>query len=75
MELRSATDSLSLLQAKMQEYIDSGVRLGWMFNPQDQQAEIYRAGKGKEVLALPATVLGEDVLPGFILHVSTFEKF
>lgn len=75
MELRSATDSLSLLQAKMQEYIDSGVRLGWMFNPQGQQVEIYRTSREKEVLTLPATVLGEDVLPGFILHVSTFEKF
>ncbi|MGB3293687.1 MAG: Uma2 family endonuclease [Phormidesmis sp.] len=74
MELRSATDSLSVLQAKLQEYVDSGVRLGWMFNPKDQQVEIYRAGKEKEVLTLPATVSGEDILPGFVLHVSTFEK-
>jgi Uma2 family endonuclease len=32
-ELRSRTDDLETLQEKMQEYIDSGVRLGWMFNP------------------------------------------
>ena len=29
-ELRSATDSLVTLQAKMQEYQDNGVRLGWL---------------------------------------------
>ena len=42
LELRSATDSLRILQEKMEEYIDSGVRLGWMFNPQDRKIEIYR---------------------------------
>jgi Uma2 family endonuclease len=39
-ELRSATDSLAPLREKMQEYIDKGVRLGWLLNPQDQQVEI-----------------------------------
>lgn len=75
MELRSATDSLSRLQAKMQEYINSGVRLGWLFNPQDQQVEIYQVGKEKRVLSLPATLSEEDILPGFRLRVSPFEKF
>jgi Uma2 family endonuclease len=41
-ELRSCTDSLSMLHEKMQEYMDGGVRLSWLFNPQDQQVEIYR---------------------------------
>jgi Uma2 family endonuclease len=75
MELRSATDSLSGLQAKMQEYLDSGVRLGWLFNPQGQQVEIYRIGQAKEVFTLPATLSGEEVLPGFSLRVGTFEQF
>jgi Uma2 family endonuclease len=39
-ELRSASDSLPPLQAKMQEYQANGVRLGWLLNPQDQQVEI-----------------------------------
>jgi Uma2 family endonuclease len=75
MELRSPSDSLSMLQDKMQEYLDSGVRLGWLFNPQDQQVEIYRAGKTKETYTLPVTLSGEDVLPGFTLRVNVFEKF
>jgi Uma2 family endonuclease len=66
-ELRSRTDSLEELQQKMQEYIDNGVRLGWLLNPQDCQVEIYRPGKPVEVLQAPATVLGDDVLPGFVL--------
>ncbi|MEO0409510.1 MAG: Uma2 family endonuclease [Cyanobacteria bacterium P01_A01_bin.135] len=70
-ELRSPTDGLSALQDKMQEYIASGVRLGWLINPQQQQVEIYRQGS-KEVRSLPAELSGEAILPGFTL---TIEKF
>jgi Uma2 family endonuclease len=71
-ELRSRTDSLETLQAKMQEYIDSGVRLGWLFNPLNQQVEIYRPGQAKEVRSLPTRLFGENVLPGFELAVDRF---
>jgi Uma2 family endonuclease len=73
-ELRSPTDDLELLRAKMQEYMDAGVRLGWMVNPQDQQAEIYRQGQPKEVRLLPTELSGEDVLPGFVLPVNRFQN-
>ncbi len=72
-ELRSRTDDLAMLQEKMQEYMDSGVKLGWMFNPQDQQVEIYRQGQQKEVRSLPLQLSGETVLPGFLLEVKRFE--
>jgi Uma2 family endonuclease len=71
-ELRSRTDSLSMLQEKMQEYMDSGVKLGWLFNPQDQQTEIYRQGQAKEVRSLPTLLSGESVLPGFTLQIDRF---
>lgn len=71
-ELRSRTDNLQTLQAKMQEYMDSGVRLGWLFNPQDQQVEIYRQGQEKEVRSLPTLLSGETLLPGFQLQVDLF---
>jgi len=71
-ELRSRTDDLSTLQDKMQEYLDSGVQLGWLFNPQDQQVEIYRQGQEKELRALPTQLSGEALLPGFTLQVDRF---
>jgi Uma2 family endonuclease len=73
-ELRSRTDDLSTLQEKMQEYLSSGVRLGWLFNPQDQQVEIYRQGQVKEVRTLPTQLSGETVLPGFELEVERFTE-
>lgn len=71
-ELRSRTDDLATLQEKMQEYLDSGVRLGWLFNPQEQQVEIYRQGQEKEIRTLPTQLSGEAVLPGFELQVEPF---
>ncbi|MEH2467479.1 Uma2 family endonuclease [Nostoc sp.] len=68
-ELRSASDSLKTVQQKMQEYIDNGVRLGWLINPQNQQVEIYRPGQDVEVLQSLSSLSGEDVLPGFLLDL------
>ena len=71
-ELRSETDNLSTLQEKMWEYLDAGVRLGWLINPQQQQVEIYRLGQAVEVRNLPTELLGEDVLPGFSLSLNVY---
>ncbi|WP_323713059.1 Uma2 family endonuclease [Gloeocapsopsis dulcis] len=68
-ELRSPTDSLEQLQAKMQEYRENGARLGWLINPQDCQVEVYRQAQPVEVLQAPSTLSGEDVLPGFVLNL------
>ncbi|MCW5312769.1 Uma2 family endonuclease [Nostoc sp. KVJ3] len=69
-ELRSASDSLKTVQQKMQEYIENGVRLGWLIDPQNQQVEIYRPGQDVEILRSPTSLSGEDVLPGFILDLA-----
>lgn len=71
-ELRSATDELESLREKMGEYLDAGVRLGWLINPQQQQVEIYRQGRQVEVQNLPAELSGEVVLPGFTLSVALY---
>ncbi len=69
-ELRSASDDLATLQAKMQEYMENGIRLGWLINPQDRQVEIYRLGQPVEVLQDPQSLSDEDVLPGFVLDLN-----
>jgi Uma2 family endonuclease len=69
-ELRSATDNLEILRAKMQEYMDAGVQLAWLINPQQQQVEIYRQGEDVELRNLPTELSGENVLPGFSLNLS-----
>ena len=69
-ELRSKTDSLKKLQEKMQEYIDNGARLGWLIDRQNRRVEIYRPDREIEIIENPATLSGEDVLPGFVLDLA-----
>jgi Uma2 family endonuclease len=69
-ELRSSSDSLKKLREKMQEYIDNGVRLGWLIDFTTKQVEIYRPGQDVDVLESPATLSGENVLPGFVLRLN-----
>jgi Uma2 family endonuclease len=68
-ELVSESDDLEDTQAKMQEYIENGLRLGWLINPKNKQVEIYRPLVKVEVLQSPSSLSGEDVLPGFVLDL------
>jgi Uma2 family endonuclease len=70
-ELRSPSDSLKALQAKMAEYISNGARLGWLIDPKTKQVEIYRPEMPAEVLMTPQTLLGNPVLQGFQLDLSS----
>ena len=70
LELRSKTDSLEKLQAKMREYIENGAGLGWFIDRKNQRVEIYRRGRNVEVLDHPVSLSGEDVLPGFVLDLT-----
>lgn len=68
-ELCSPSDSLEKVRAKMQEYMDNNARLGWLINPKSAQVEVYRLNQDVEILQSPATLSGEDVLPGFVLFL------
>jgi Uma2 family endonuclease len=68
-EILSPNDSLKKTQNKMQEYMENGCRLGWLINRKKQEVEISRPKQNVEVLKLPQTLSGEDVLPGFILNL------
>lgn len=70
-ELLSPTDSLPQAQAKMQEYIDNGVRLGWLIDADARRVEIYRPNRDVEILENPLALSGEDVLLGFVLDLSS----
>ena len=58
------------LQNKMHEYLDNGVKLGWLIEPKAKTVEIYRSGRSVEILNNLQTLSGEDVLPGFTLYLA-----
>jgi Uma2 family endonuclease len=75
MELRLATDSMTVLRAKMVEYLENGVRLGWLIDRKNRTVEVYRladhqVGRSPEILTQPLVLSGEEVLPEFRLELS-----
>lgn len=71
LELMSPTDRLKDIQEKMKEYIENGVKLGWLINRKKLQVEIYRQGQEKEVLNQPTCLSGENILPEFTLNLES----
>ncbi|HEV7905872.1 MAG TPA: Uma2 family endonuclease [Pyrinomonadaceae bacterium] len=68
-ELRSKTDRLARLQAKMLEYVENGAQLGWLIDPAARRVYVYRPGQEVETLDAPETVAGDPVLPNFLLQL------
>lgn len=68
-ELRSPSDSSSLVEAKMHEYQDNGARLGFLLDAVEKRVHVFRKGRAVRVLEAPASVPGEPVLPGFRLDL------
>ncbi|MEM8829207.1 MAG: Uma2 family endonuclease [Cyanobacteria bacterium P01_G01_bin.19] len=69
-ELLSPTDNLTETQQKMLEYMDCGVKLGWLINPDAKEVEVYLNGKDKEVLTNPSSLSGEDILSGLTVDLT-----
>ena len=73
-ELMSQSDRMPVrfrvLHAKMTEYIENGVQLGWMIDPFKKKVYVYRPGKAVESHENPATISGDPVLPGFVFNIA-----
>ncbi len=73
-EIRSKTDSLTLLKEKVEEYMENGCRLAWLIDRLEERTYIYRAdGSREEVDSFDKTLSGEDVLVGFTLRIADLD--
>lgn len=68
-ELLSPSDSLRVVQEKMKEYQDNGALLGWLINRKLRQVEVYRPTQEVEMLQSPTVLIGETILPKFVLNL------
>ncbi len=68
-ELRSPTDNLATVQAKMGEYIAHGAQLGWLIDPETRRVYVYRPGASVAVLEQVEAVSGAPELAGFTLDL------
>ena len=69
LELLSPSDNLKTTQEKMKEYLENGVKLGWLIDRQNRQLEVYRQDQAKQIIGNPDSVSDQDVLPQFCLSL------
>ncbi len=68
-ELRSPSDPLPPIEAKMREYAENGARLGWLMDPVERKVHVYKPGEPIEILERPNRLSEDPVLPGFTLDL------
>ncbi|CAN5746364.1 Uma2 family endonuclease [soil metagenome] len=68
-ELRSPSDPLPPLEAKMREYLENGARLGWLLDPEERKAHVYRSEEDARILENQQKVSGDPILQGFVLDL------
>lgn len=72
-EVRSSSDNLKPIQEKMEEYIENGSLLGFLIDPEQQKAWIFRPNMEPELVEdFSSNLSGEAVLPGFELPLTEF---
>ena len=70
-ELKSKSDSIKELQAKMDEWMSNGCRLGWLIDADTEIVYVYEPGKQiNEHKNFNSPLSGEPVLKGFELVLS-----
>jgi len=66
-EIRSKSDRLKTLRAKMEMWIANGAELAWMIDPERKAIEVYRPGEQPEIHDNPSSVQGSGPVRGFEL--------
>jgi len=69
-EVLSQSDSLRMLQAKMDVWIANGAKLAWLVDPYAATITIYRPDSEPEVLDKPDSIEAGDPVAGFRLTTS-----
>lgn len=69
-EVKSPSDRIPTLQAKMEQWLRNGVQLGFLIDTETETAYVYRPGQPTEtVQSFDHELSGEPVLPGFQLDL------
>jgi Uma2 family endonuclease len=75
LEVKSPSDDVADLQAKMEIYLANGMQLDFLLDVPAQTAYIYRPGQPAEtVQGYDQELSGEPVLPGFRLDLRPLRR-
>ncbi|MBE7462182.1 MAG: Uma2 family endonuclease [Planctomycetes bacterium] len=69
-EVVSPSDAWSDVTEKVDMYLEAGVALVWVIDPQKGNAHVFRQGRETLLIASTGSLDGEDILPGFALSLA-----
>ena len=69
-EIRSGDQDMRVLEEKMEEYMESGCRLGWLIDPINRITLVYSANEGFQTVPFDDVLQGGEVLIDFKLRLS-----
>ena len=70
-ELRSPTDRLPDLRAKMAQWVANGAQVAWLIDPEAHAVEVYRPGQtAPDVHEGVSAVHGDGPIEGFVLEMA-----
>lgn len=74
-ELKSKSDQVGDLQAKMHRWLTHGIRLGWLVVPETETVFVYRPGaEPQEVTGFDQALAADPELPGFALDLMELRR-
>ncbi len=68
-EVKSPPDSVTKLEAKIQDFLKVGTRVGILINPEDRTVKIYRPNQETETLGEGDVLTVPELLPGWEVAV------
>jgi Uma2 family endonuclease len=71
-EVRSPHDRMSKINRRLSQFLNRGVPLVWLFDPEDCAVIIYRRDRHPEVLEAEEELTGNGILPDFRCRVADF---
>jgi Uma2 family endonuclease len=71
-EVMSTNDSALTLDAKIEDYLEVGIPLIWVVNPETRTVRVLRSDRSSVNLRPKDTIDGGEVIPGFRCQVESF---
>ncbi len=69
-EVKSPTDSIEALEAKILRFLELGAKVGILINPEDETVKLYRLNQATESLTSADLLSVPELLPGWEVRVA-----
>ena len=69
-EVLSPSNTFEEIHSKLVEYFESGCKLAWVINPDEESVLVYRKPQPEKLLKITDSLDGEELIPGFTLAIA-----